>query len=165
VSPQPMEMTTSAARTTSPVRGLGKLPTVAEPDLVHDGDDVFVEVLGGHGTRGADVHGALGEVLQEGGGHLGASRVLDADEEDFGNAAGSFALRMGEGVEPVAGESAGDDRQVRLDFRCAGEGRVGLGDVAFDHLGAEDTTSGCSHFVGDAVQDVLVCAGGGISCR
>jgi len=56
-------------------------------------------------ARGAHVHPALGVVGEQGGGHLGAPRVVHAQEQHLGHVLGCVALGLGQGGEPVGGEA------------------------------------------------------------
>lgn len=88
-------------------------------------DDGGVEVADGGGARGAGDHGAAGAVAQEGGGHLGASGVVDADEQHFGVGVLGGALGLGGCGQPVGGEAYREDRQVAVDRRVFGTGWEG----------------------------------------
>ena len=50
-----------------------------------------VDGVGGGRACGADLDRVSGEVGEEGGGHLGAAGVVDADEEDAGPVGGGSA--------------------------------------------------------------------------
>ena len=76
-----MVITTSAARTTSSVSGFGYALGEIDTDLAHCLDDERVDVLGRCRAGGAYLHSLVGAQPQETGGHLAATRVLNADEE------------------------------------------------------------------------------------
>ncbi len=53
-----------------------------EADLLHDGEDFGVDAGAGVGSGGDGVSpGGVGELIEEGGGHLGAAGVVDAGED------------------------------------------------------------------------------------
>ena len=55
-----------------------------DADLGHGLDDGRVDVVGRGGAGGADDDPVAGVVGEQGGGHLGAAGVVDADEQDLG---------------------------------------------------------------------------------
>jgi len=57
------------------------------------------------GAGRADVHAALGVVIEQGGGHLAATGVVDTDEQDLRDVAHDGSLGLGEGAQPFAGEA------------------------------------------------------------
>ncbi len=64
----------------------------------------------GVAAGGADVHAALGVVVEQRRGHLAAPGVLDADEEDLGNVLGDRALDLAERAQPLAREAVHEQR-------------------------------------------------------
>lgn len=65
-------------------------------------------------------------VVEQGGGHLGATGVVDANEQDFGDLGHEHSLGVGGCGEPVGGESARQVRHVRGDAGGGGEPGVGV---------------------------------------
>ena len=61
--------------------GLGVLAGDVQADLGHRGDNGGVELAGGLGSGRGDPDTPGGLVVQQRGGHLGAARVVRADEE------------------------------------------------------------------------------------
>jgi hypothetical protein len=55
-----------------------------DADLSHRVDRDGVDLVGGFGSCGEDLDTVASEVLEESCGHLGASGVVDADEQDGG---------------------------------------------------------------------------------
>src|SRR5439155_6705499 len=60
---------------------LRKLLGEIDPDLGHRLDHRGVDPVGGLRAGGPNVHPPLGELIEQAGGHLAASRVVDADEQ------------------------------------------------------------------------------------
>ena len=58
-------------------------------------------------------------VGEQTGGHLAAARVVDADEENFGDADDDGSCRLGEGTEACTSEAANEDGQERLHLGVA----------------------------------------------
>ena len=103
-----MVTTTSAARTTSLVTGLGKLLGHVDTDLGHGLHDRGVDALGWLGARRADVDTPLGVVVEQRCRHLGAARVVDADEQDLGHLGHDSSFGLGEGAGALSGEATGE---------------------------------------------------------
>jgi hypothetical protein len=87
--------------------GFGEFLGQVEPDLGHGLRDGGVDRVGGRGAGGADHDPALGVVVEQSGGHLGAAGVVDADEQDFGFVRHGVSLTSGDGVESLAGGEDG----------------------------------------------------------
>ena len=79
-----MVTTTSAARTISSAHGSGDLPADVDSLFGHGGYGSLVDLIGGFGSTGEHLNVVAGEVTHPPGGHLGASGVVDAREEDTG---------------------------------------------------------------------------------
>ena len=58
-----------------------------DADLLHDLNDGRVDLARGDASRGADDDRASGALREQPCRHLAPSRVMDADEEDFGRSA------------------------------------------------------------------------------
>ncbi len=82
---------------------------------------------------------ALGVMIQERGGHLGAAGVVDADEQDLGDVLHDGSFGLGEGAELLAGEPV-DEQGEEVDHAGALEPVDGLVDVALDGLQRPDAT-------------------------
>ena len=54
--------------------------------------DGGVDRVGRCGAGGSDADRALGVVVEQGGGHLGAAGVVDADEQDLGEVGHQYSL-------------------------------------------------------------------------
>ena len=82
-SPQPIVMTTSARAHGLVGEGLGELLAEVDPQLGHRLDDRRIDRLGRVGAGRAHAHPPFGPMVQEPGGDLRATCVVDADEEDL----------------------------------------------------------------------------------
>jgi len=101
--------------------GLGVFAGDVDADLGHGGDGGRVDLAAGFGAAGPGDRFAAGEVVEPAEGHLGATGVVDAEEQDDGDALVGFALDLGESLEALAGEALGEQRQERRDAGAAGE--------------------------------------------
>jgi len=75
-----------------------------QAQLVHRPHNGRVDLVGGGAACGADVNPAGCGVVEQGGGHLGATGVVDANEQDFGDLGHEHSLGVGGCGEPVGGE-------------------------------------------------------------
>ena len=91
-SPQPMVITTSAARTAASVIGLGNaLPTSIPSSAIAT---TTAGLIRSAGSLPADrtLHPTLGVVVDQRGGHLAAAGVVDAHEQHLGHVRAAYPL-------------------------------------------------------------------------
>jgi hypothetical protein len=103
---------------------------------------------------------ASGTVGEEGGGHLGAARVVTAHEQHTGQAHAGRPLDVRERVEPLGGKVLGQHHQVGTDAGALGEALVGIDDQALDRLGREASAVAAGK-TGDAGRKTLIWQGRG----
>ena len=105
-------MTTSAARTTSSVRGFGYSPATGTPISSSAVDDRTAQLTRGFRAGGADVHAVAAQMPEDRRGHLRAAGVLHAHEQHLGNLGCRMRGVTGERVEAIGGELRGRRGQV-----------------------------------------------------
>ena len=131
-------MTTSAAWTISSVQGLGNSFGDVDADLGHGRDGGRVDLEAGFGAAGPGDGTVAGESLEPAERHLGAAGVVDAEEQHDGQAVVGLALDLGEGLEALAGEPFGHEREEVVELGSVGELVVAGGQEQLDRLGTED---------------------------
>ena len=87
-------------------------------------------------TRGPHVDPPLGVVIEQRGGHLAATGVVDADEEDLGHVLRDLPLDLRERLQPLARETVHEQRHELLEPRRR-KRLEGLDHVALDRLRRE----------------------------
>ena len=92
-SPQPSVTTTSAARTTSSVSGLGNSIAHIDAELAHRLHHDRVDLLVGMRARRADPDPTVRQVMSERGGHLAATRVALTHEQHLRQRLGDKSRR------------------------------------------------------------------------
>src|SRR5262249_37472847 len=116
----------------------GELGADVDADFGHGVDRGRVDLAFGHGSAGVDDDLIAGQALEPGGRHLGAAGVVDAQEQHRWDGGFDASLDLGQGLQPVPGESFGEDGEEGQ-HRGAGEELVeAVGDESLDGLGGED---------------------------
>ena len=129
-SPQPSVTTTSAARTTSSVSGLGNSIAHIDPDLAHRRDDDRVDLLVGCEPAERTATAPSRQLVRQRGGHLAAPGVVLAHEQHLRQRLGDQPVGLRDRPQPLAREPLDDHRQeVRTDRRPVADPRIGLLDV------------------------------------
>jgi hypothetical protein len=131
-----MVMTMSAAWTTSSV-SVRVRPGGVDAGLGEDLRDERLHLRRGVRAGRRDGDPACGTVREEGGGELGAARVVAADEQHARQPAAGAAPDVSESVKAFRGEAFGQHDQVRAHLRGGGQQAVGVGEQRLDGLGGE----------------------------
>ena len=102
---------------------LGELLAHVDAELLHRVDDGRVDLVRRSRAGRADVDPPLRAQLDEAGGHLAAPGVVHADEQHLGLVLVDDPLRLGERLQPLAGEAVREHRHEDVDLRARRAGR------------------------------------------
>ena len=137
--------------------GFGELAGDVDADFGHRLDRRRVDLVSGFRSAGPGdgiLSGHVREVTQR---HLGAARVVGAQEQDGGLAVDHLALDSGQGIKALAGEPLGQQRQEVRDGCAAGELVVGGVQEPFDRFDSEGAVEFALQTGGGCLQrDLLV---------
>ena len=135
-----MVMTTSAARTTSSVKRLGKLPGDVHA-RARPSPRPTAGLIASAGAEPAERTCTRpgGVVVEQPGGHLGAARVVHADEQHLRGGLHHGSLGFGQPGQSFGGETHGQRDEEDADLRSAPQRGEGFA-VAFQRRRAASET-------------------------
>ena len=89
-------------------------------------------------------------------GHLRTAGVVRAQEQHDGNPVAQLAFHLGQRLEPLAGETLGEQHEIRRNARLVGELVVAGHEEQLDRFRAEYTVELTAQIAGSAAQRELL---------